>query len=176
VSQSAEVDAARERALFTLEFDAVPDFHTVGEFGQQKDAFQYEIDGDGAAEDQLTIADIDAVVRGEEIHAVDALRIRARGSRRRAGSGSALRRVGSRAGDRPVRPSRDRADVRRPARRPRRRSVGRRVSYSLVTTDFGATTSRVFGRAVPIPLPPGGWAGAATASGYALLWALRRKR
>src|SRR5687767_946101 len=50
VSQSAEVDAARERAFFTLEFDAVPDFYTLGEFGQAKDAFQYEIDGDGAAE------------------------------------------------------------------------------------------------------------------------------
>jgi len=176
VSQSAEVDAARERAFFTLEFDAVPDFHTVGEFGQQKDAFQYEIDGDGAAEGELTMADIDAVVRGEEIHAVDALRIRAAGP--------------------DVEPDPDPLSggwgpVRATVPFDLHETVLTFVvpldafgdaasdgafSYSLVTTDFGATTSRVIGRAVPIPLPPGGWAGAATASGYALLWALRRKR
>src|SRR5687767_6805430 len=79
VSQSAEVDAARERAFFTLEFDAVPDFYTLGEFGQAKDAFQYEIDGNGSAPGEMRMSDIDAVVRGEEIHAVDALRVRSWG-------------------------------------------------------------------------------------------------
>jgi len=176
VSQSAEVDAARERALFTLEFDAAPDFHTVGEFGQQKDAFQYEIDGDGAAEDQLTLADIDAVVRGEEIHAVDALRIRAAGPDVEPDPDPLSGGWG------PVRATVP-FDLHEtvltfvvPLDALGDAASDGTFSYSLVTTDFGATTSRVFGRAVPIPLPPGGWAGAATASGYALLWALRRKR
>ena len=176
VSQSAQVDAARERALFTLEFDAAPDFHTVGEFGQQKDAFQYEIDGDGAAEDELTLADIDAVVRGEEIHAVDALRIRAAGPDVEPDPDPLSGGWG------PVRATVP-FDLHEtvltfvvPLDALGDAASDGTFSYSLVTTDFGATTSRVFGRAVPIPLPPGGWAGAATASGYALLWALRRKR
>jgi len=176
VSQSAEVDAARERALFTLEFDAVPDFHTVGEFGQQTDAFQYEIDGDGAAEGELTLADIDAVVRGEEIHAVDALRIRAAGPDVEPDPDPLSGGWG------PVRATVP-FDLHEtvltfvvPLDALGDAASDGTFSYSLVTTDFGATTSRVFGRAVPIPLPPGGWAGAATASGYALLWALRRKR
>src|SRR5687768_11620231 len=176
VSQSAEVDAARERAFFTLEFDAVPDFYTLGEFGQVKDSFQYEIDGDGAAQGEMRMRDIDAVVRGEEIHAVDVLRVRAWGPGVESDPDPLSGGWG------PVRATVP-FDLHEtvltfvvPLDAFGDAASDGAFSYSLVTTDFGATTSRVFGRAVPIPLPPGGWAGTATACGYVLLWALRRKR
>jgi hypothetical protein len=176
-SESAEVDAARERAFFTLEFDAVPDFYTLGEFGQVKDSFQYEIDGDGLLQGEVAMGDIDAVVRGDEIHAVYALRVRAWGPDVESdpdplsgGWGHVRVTVPFELHETvltfevPLDALGDAA------------AADGAFSYFLATTHFGATNSFVFGRAVPIPLPPGGWAGAATASGYALLWALRRKR
>jgi len=79
VSESAEVDRAAGVARFTLRFDVRPDFRTVDPLGRVADAFQYEIDGDWRAPLGLPPEGLDAVVRGDEIHAAGALRIRRAG-------------------------------------------------------------------------------------------------
>jgi hypothetical protein len=79
VSESAEVDRAAGVARFTLRFDAPPDFRTVDALGRVADSFQYEIDGDWHAPLGLPPEGLDAVVRGDEIHAAGALRIRTAG-------------------------------------------------------------------------------------------------
>jgi hypothetical protein len=79
VSESAEVDRAAGVARFTLRFDGRPDFWTVDALGRVADSFQYEIDGDWRAPLGLPAEGLDAVVRGDEIHAAGDLRIRAAG-------------------------------------------------------------------------------------------------
>jgi hypothetical protein len=79
VSESAEVDRAAGVARFTLRFDGRPDFWTVDPLGRVADAFQYEIDGDWRAPPGLPPDGLDAVVRGDEIRAAGALRIRRAG-------------------------------------------------------------------------------------------------
>ena len=75
VSDSVEFDSTNRTTTFTVRFDSVPDFLTTDSFGRQKDSFQYFVDSrvDGnvfAPNPDVTI------VRAEEIHAADALRIR----------------------------------------------------------------------------------------------------
>jgi hypothetical protein len=78
-SESAQVDRSAGVVRFTLRFDGRPDFFTVDPLGRVADSFQYEIDGDWRAPMGLPPEGLDAVVRGDEIHAAGALRIRQAG-------------------------------------------------------------------------------------------------
>lgn len=75
-SQSVEVDRDAGVARFFARFDTAPDLWTVDEFGRIADSFQYEVDGDWRAPIGLPPGGLDAIVRGDEIHVADALRIR----------------------------------------------------------------------------------------------------
>jgi hypothetical protein len=174
-SQSAEVDTARERAFFTLEFDGVPDFYTLNEFGAVKDSFQYEIDAGGPVQGEGIVGDIEAVVRGDEIRTGDGLRIRTWGPGVESDPDPLSGGWGPVRATVPfeLRESVLTFDV--PLNAFGEAAADGVFSYYLFTTNFGATNSFVFGTAVPIPLPPGGWAGATTVLGYVLLCALRRK-
>lgn len=76
VSESAAVDRDAGIVRFSLELSGSPDFWTLDEFGRVADSFQYEIDGNWEAEVGLPPEGLDAVVRGDEIHAAEGLRIR----------------------------------------------------------------------------------------------------
>lgn len=84
VSESAVVDHDAGLVRFSVEFDEQPDFWTKDEFGRLADSFQYEVDGDWQAPLGLPPEGLDAVVRGDEIHVADALRIRDAGFDMRA--------------------------------------------------------------------------------------------
>jgi hypothetical protein len=79
VSESAAVDRDAGMVRFSLEFSGKPDLWTMDEFGRLADSFQYEIDGDWRAPIGLPPEGVDSVVRGDEIHVADALRIREAG-------------------------------------------------------------------------------------------------
>ena len=74
-SDSVEFDSTNRTTTFTVRFDSVPDFLTTDLYGRQKDSFQYfvdsRVDGDVFAPNPNV-----TIVRAEEIHAADALRIR----------------------------------------------------------------------------------------------------
>jgi hypothetical protein len=76
VSEGAEVDRAAGVARFRVRFDARPDLWTMDEFGRPKDSFQYEIDDDWNAPAGLPPEGLDSVVRGDEVHVANALRVR----------------------------------------------------------------------------------------------------
>src|SRR5215218_7882982 len=143
VGQSASVDAGRQRASFALQFDARPDFRTADSFGRVADSFQYEIDADGPAPGEFPVDFVDAVVRGDEIRAADALRVRGGLDDTRLTFEVPLSALGDGAAD----------------------GV---FSYRVFTTEFGLTTSAVESSvgAVSVPLPPGAWAAVVTAGGY----------
>jgi hypothetical protein len=65
-SESAVFNAATGNVQFTVEFNQVPDFVTVGPFGQRANSFQYFIIGDPSLEYPALY---DAIIRGEEITA-----------------------------------------------------------------------------------------------------------
>ena len=87
-SQSVSIDAAERQAHFTLTFDQKPNFSASDSLGRQADSFQVEFDGkfDGGNA-PFTEDDDTAVVRGEEIHLADALRVRSPVGNGGSGSG-----------------------------------------------------------------------------------------
>jgi len=75
VSDSVETDFTAHTTTFTVRFDCAPDFLTLDQYGRQKNSFQYYIDRDLDGEIFSPDADV-LIVRGEEIHSADALRVR----------------------------------------------------------------------------------------------------
>lgn len=78
-SQSIVVDLSAKEALFTLDFNEVPDFETLDSVGRQASSFQYFIDADG----ELPVfygspyySRLEAIIRGEEIHLEGDIRVR----------------------------------------------------------------------------------------------------
>ena len=179
-SQSAEVDQARNRGSFVLEFNAEPDFYTLDEFGRVKDSFQYEIDGDGPVPGEIPVEDVEAVVRGDEIHATDALRVRA------AGPGVEPDPDPLSGGWGPVRTTvpfdldgtRLTFDV--PLDALGDAATDGVFSYRVFTVEYGSMNSieyaSVGAAPNPIPLPAGLLTGGATGAGLLVLRALRRSK
>ncbi|MEH2164786.1 MAG: hypothetical protein V7K38_27960 [Nostoc sp.] len=78
-SESAVVNLDAQEALFTINFNRVPDFFTLDQFGRQADSFQYFIEADG----EFPIfrgspfdSNLESIIRGEEIHVAGDVRIR----------------------------------------------------------------------------------------------------
>ncbi len=71
VSPDLTVNRQAGTVSFSLQFNQVPDFYTVDAYGRPADSFQVEFDGNSALPNDLT-----AVVRGDEIHVADAVRVR----------------------------------------------------------------------------------------------------
>ena len=163
VGHSAAVDAQRKRASFALEFDKAPDFYTLDSVGRVADSFQYEIDPDGPASADFPVNDVDAVVRGDEIHATDALRVR--GGFHDAPDPDPLA-----GGWGPVRTTVPfNLDGRHLTFEVPLDALGDGAadgifSYRVFTTDFGLTTSQIEASvgAISVPLPPGAWGAALT--------------
>jgi hypothetical protein len=80
VAQSATVNQGAGTATFRLEFDRTPRFSLPhGGGGDQPDGFQIEVDADYSLFDRpIGFDDIDAVVRGAEIHSGDGIPVRDR--------------------------------------------------------------------------------------------------
>jgi hypothetical protein len=76
VSQDLTLSKKDDVAQFSLTFNQAPDFTTVDSLGRPANSFQVEFDG---AIDPATAlpTDLTAVVRGDEIHVADTVRIRA---------------------------------------------------------------------------------------------------
>ena len=75
-SHSVTVDPTRRVARFAATFDAPPDLWTLDEFDRIADSFQYEISPDHNAPLGLPPESLSSVIRGDEIHLADTLRIR----------------------------------------------------------------------------------------------------
>jgi hypothetical protein len=77
VSQNLTINQHDRVADFSLTFNQPPDFTTVDAYGRPADSFQYEIDGDfqTGSSDNFT-SDLTAIVRGDEIHLGNTIRIR----------------------------------------------------------------------------------------------------
>src|SRR5205085_12693621 len=77
VSNSVDVDADKQTATFTIDFDRAPDFSASG--SGQVDAFQYEVDSKTSSfANDITFDDISSVIRGSEIWEGKGLPIRTR--------------------------------------------------------------------------------------------------
>ena len=77
LSQSCEIDRAHREAVVRLVLDAPPDLYTIDAFGRPRDSFQYEIDAGWSG--RLTdpkLCTFDVVLRGDEVAAAGALRVR----------------------------------------------------------------------------------------------------
>ena len=178
VGQSAAVDAQRKRASFALHFDKAPDLYTLDSAGRVADSFQYEIDADGPAPGEFPVNDVDAVVRGDEIHAANALRVR--GGFHDAPDPDPLA-----GGWGPVRTTVPfDLDGRHLTFEVPLEAFGDGAmdgifSYRVFTTDFGLTTSQVEDSvgAIAVPLPPGAWgAGLALSAWVACAFQARVRR
>lgn len=166
VSERCEIDRAAGVAAFTVRFDAAPDFHTLDEFGRLADSFQYEIDDDPFAPAGLPVDGLDAVVRGDEIHLADALRIRDADFNRDPNPDPAAGGWGDVLAEVPFRL--DGNELRFEAAFAAVGDDDGAFAYRLFTTEFGLTTSEVESRVLPpdvepppappppvaIPLPP----------------------
>jgi hypothetical protein len=78
-SQSAVANLDTQQAIFTINFNEVPDFFSVDEFGRQADAFQYFIDGDGNFPFSLgnpVYSELETIIRGGEINIAGDIRVR----------------------------------------------------------------------------------------------------
>ncbi len=75
VSQDLTLSTKDDVAHFALTFNQTPDFATLDSIGRPANSFQVEFDG---AIDPATAlpTDLTAVVRGDEIHVADAVRVR----------------------------------------------------------------------------------------------------
>ena len=73
LSQTASFDPATDQVTFTIEFNRPPDFFATDSLGRQADSFQYFVLGDPGLGYP---AEFDSIVRGEEIHIANAIRIR----------------------------------------------------------------------------------------------------
>jgi hypothetical protein len=170
VSEGADVDHSAGIAHFHARFDAAPDLRTVDEFGRVKDSFQYEIDDNWNAPLGLPPQGLDSVVRGDEIHVANALRIRdARfgitpDPDPDAGGWGAVKAT--------VPFTLDGTELRFEAPLAAIGDDDGYFAYRLFTTEYGLTTSEVESRVLPpgepgpklIPLPPAAWSAAAAAA------------
>lgn len=77
VSQNVAINSAEQQAHFTLTFNQAPNFQTTDSDGRQADSFQVEFAGsyDGS-QTPFYQQDDTAIVRGEEIHLANAIRVR----------------------------------------------------------------------------------------------------
>ena len=82
VSQDLTINHQVDSIHFALTFDQIPDFQTIDSDGRPADSFQVEFDGNSAMPNDLT-----AVVRGDEIHLANAIRVRSPSGNGGAGSG-----------------------------------------------------------------------------------------
>ncbi len=73
LSQTASFDPATDQVTFTIEFNRLPDFFATDSVGRQANSFQYFVLGDLALQYP---AAFDSIVRGEEIHIANSIRIR----------------------------------------------------------------------------------------------------
>ena len=76
VSQHLTINRADDLASFDLVFNQKPDFHTVDSAGRVANSFQIEFAGDPSRNDLPYPQNLTAVIRGEEIHIANAVRIR----------------------------------------------------------------------------------------------------
>ena len=176
VEQVASVDLDGRSATFHARFDSIPDLFTVDEFGRVADSFQYEIDAQGPESPEFPVGPVDAVVRGDEIHIADALRIRAAGDSVEPDPDEAAGGWG------PVR-----ATVPFDLEGPELTfevplaALGDddgQFAYRLFTVEFGSTVDEVtgvVGAATPLPLPPGLWPALATAAALGAFVLFRRR-
>ncbi|MBC1219534.1 hypothetical protein GNF10_14785 [Nostoc sp. UCD121] len=78
-SESVVVNLDAQEVSFTINFNKVPDFVTVDEFGRQADSFQYFIDPSGELpifRPPSAYSNLSSIIRGEEIHIAGDVRIR----------------------------------------------------------------------------------------------------
>jgi hypothetical protein len=176
VEQGVSVDATARRAAFRATFDSPPDLFTRDEFGRLADSFQYEIDADGPASAEAPVGDVDAVVRGDEIDAAGALRVRA------AGEGVEPDPDPIAGGWGPVRTAvpfnLDGAELSFEVPLADLGDTDGKFSYRLFTVEFGLTVDQVegvVGAAPALPLPPAAWSACATVAGFGLFALLRRR-
>jgi len=184
ISEGVDVDRSAGIAHFHARFDAAPDLWTLDEFGRVADSFQYEIDDNWNAPLGLPPQGLDSVVRGDEIHIANALRIRdARfgitpDPDPNAGGWGAVKAT--------VPFSLDGSELRFEAPLAAIGDDDGYFAYRLFTTEYGLTTSAIESRLLPpgepgpgpgptpIPLPPAVWAGAAAAAMLAAAHVARR--
>lgn len=76
ISESAVINQDNNEVLFTINFNRTPNFLLTDEFGRQADSFQYFIEANGESPIPLNYSELDAVVRGEEIHVAGNIRFR----------------------------------------------------------------------------------------------------
>ncbi|HSV14833.1 MAG TPA: hypothetical protein VLI90_11270 [Tepidisphaeraceae bacterium] len=77
LSHHLTVDRTADTASFDLVFNQKPDLHSVDSDGRAINSFQIEFAGDHALDGLPYPQNLTAVIRGEEIHIADAVRIRA---------------------------------------------------------------------------------------------------
>ncbi|MEH2139003.1 hypothetical protein [Nostoc sp.] len=78
-SESAVVNLDAKEVLFTIDFNRVPDFFALDQFGGQADSFQYFIDPSGELpifRPPSAYSNLSSIIRGEEIHVSGDVRIR----------------------------------------------------------------------------------------------------
>ncbi|BAY75440.1 hypothetical protein NIES25_18850 [Nostoc linckia NIES-25] len=79
-SESTVVNLDTQEVLFTINFNRVPDFFSVDEFGRQADSFQYYIERDEklpvVGEVSPFYPNLESIIRGEEINVAGDVRIR----------------------------------------------------------------------------------------------------
>jgi hypothetical protein len=77
VSQNLTIDRQDHIADFSLTFNQAPDFFTLDSFGRPVDSFQYNFNGNfQVGGGQEFPNNLTAIVRGDEIHLGDGIRIR----------------------------------------------------------------------------------------------------
>jgi hypothetical protein len=78
-SESVVANLDSREALFTIEFNEVPDFFTVDSVGRQADSFQYYIDTDGELpvfRGSPYFSELETIIRADEINVAGDIRIR----------------------------------------------------------------------------------------------------
>src|SRR4051812_3286482 len=176
VEQSVSVDTGTRRASFAARFDAPPDLFTRDEFGRLADSFQYEIDADGPESLELPVGQVEAVVRGDEIFAANALRVRAAGEGVEPDPDPIAGGWGRVRAEVPFNLDGPRLSFEVPLA-----ALGDPdgvFSYRLFPVEFGLTVDQVegvAGAAAALPLPPAAWPALATAAGFAIVAFVRRR-
>jgi hypothetical protein len=77
VSQNLTINRRDHVADFSLTFNEAPDFFSVDAYGRPLESFQYSFNGNYTlGDDQAFLDNLTAIVRGDEIHLGDRVRIR----------------------------------------------------------------------------------------------------